>query len=540
MVIKLVDRYTRFIWLLVFGIIILIIIQCFVPLTSSSDKIASLLDDVYFFPVMNSCGTMLYVGGSGPGNYSNIQDAIDNANDGDTIFVFNGTYYEHVVIDKMIDLKGEIRDNTIVDGSNSGNVFKITADNVSITDFTIQHGGIGVYILYSSNHSICNNVIKDNWEGIGLLQSSGSIISTNIIFSNFFEGINPIQSSLITISRNTIVGNLQGIFLSGSEDNTIYGNNIKSNTRGIEVRSSSNNNHIYHNNFINNEEDNAFDECSNTWDDGYPSGGNYWDDYTGSDGDGDGIGDTPYSIDGGSNKDYYPFMNQSGWNQPPYQPSDPYPANGATNVITNPVISVNVSDPDGDNMDVYFYNESDDSLINVDLNVPSGNRASVIWIDLANYTTYYWYVIADDGGHISQSNTWNFTTGEESNQLPDTPIIDGPTSGNVGVTYYYNFTINDIDDDPMYLWVDWDDGTQGPYIGPYESGIVNLGHTWSKKGNYTIKAKAKDIHDAESEWGTLEVTMPMNKPFIFNFPKLNWLFERFPNAFPILRHMLGL
>ena len=60
----------------------------------------------------------------------------------------------------------------------------------------------------------------------------------------------------------------------------------------------------------------------------------------------------------------------------------------------------------------------------------------------------------------------------------------------------------------MYLWVDWDDGTQGPYSGPYESGIVNLGHTWYEKGDYTISAKTKDVYSDESEWGTLEVTMP--------------------------------
>ena len=106
---------------------------------------------------------------------------------------------------------------------------------------------------------------------------------------------------------------------------------------------------------------------------------------------------------------------------------------------------------------------------------------------------------------------------------PNAPTIDGPTSGNVGVTYYYNFTINDIDGDPMYLWVDWDDGTQGPYVGPYESGIVILGHTWSEKGNYTIRAKTKDVYGEESDWAYLEVTMPKNQNMWF----LRWL-ERFP------------
>ena len=126
----------------------------------------------------------------------------------------------------------------------------------------------------------------------------------------------------------------------------------------------------------------------------------------------------------------------------------------------------------------------------------------------------------------------------EPNEPPNKPNIDGPTSGNAGTKYYYNFTINDIDGDPMFLWVDWDDGTQGPYTGPYESGIVNLGHTWSEKGNYTIKAKAKDVHGDESEWGYLEVTMPINHQ------ANSWWFLQFlqdhPRMFPILRQLLGL
>ena len=46
-------------------------------------------------------GNILYVGGSGPGNYSTIQEAINDANNGDTVFVYNGTYYEHVTINKQ-------------------------------------------------------------------------------------------------------------------------------------------------------------------------------------------------------------------------------------------------------------------------------------------------------------------------------------------------------------------------------------------------------------------------------------------------------
>jgi len=89
--------------------------QCFITkilyLTSSPLKGSNKIIDV-----LNDNGRTLYVGGSGPGNYTSIQDAINDASDGDTIFVFNGTYYENVIIDKSVKLVGENRNTTVIDG----------------------------------------------------------------------------------------------------------------------------------------------------------------------------------------------------------------------------------------------------------------------------------------------------------------------------------------------------------------------------------------------------------------------------------------
>jgi len=87
---------------------------------------------------------ILYVGGNGPGNYTSIQAAVDNASDGDTVYVYPGIYDEHVLITTPLTLCGEAASTAIIDGGGSGNDIKITAQDVTITNLTLQHGGIGV------------------------------------------------------------------------------------------------------------------------------------------------------------------------------------------------------------------------------------------------------------------------------------------------------------------------------------------------------------------------------------------------------------
>lgn len=123
---------------------------------------------------------------------------------------------------------------------------------------------------------------------------------------------------------------------------------------------------------------------------------------------------------------------------------------------------------------------------------------------------------------------------------PNSPMITGETNGNVGTEYTYTLSTTDPEDHNLYYYVKWGDETTSGWIGKYASGeTVKLKHIWQTQGTFTIEIKAKDIYGAEGDWGALVVTMPKNKAFIFNFPLLNWLFERFPNAFPILRYVMG-
>ena len=213
-------------------------------------------------------GNTLYVGGSGPGNYSIIQDAIDNATSGDTVFVFDDSspYYENVIVDKSINLIGENKDTTVIDGRelNSGVVF--FADGIILSGFTIrnctgdilkQYAGIKVY---TNKSIISNNNIRENGHfGIYFeYLSNNNVISENYIAYNGNAGIVMKNNSNSNFIFNNIIEHNDlgfytegGILLSSSFDNSIYDNSISSNYHGIILYGSSSNK-IFNNTNVNN------------------------------------------------------------------------------------------------------------------------------------------------------------------------------------------------------------------------------------------------------------------------------------------------
>ena len=126
--------------------------------------------------------------------------------------------------------------------------------------------------------------------------------------------------------------------------------------------------------------------------------------------------------------DVWNFRTKMLVNQPPNKPTNPYPSDGARDIVLDPYLSVDVTDPDGDSMDVSFFDASDDSLIGTDLDVPSEGTATIQWNDLSYNTTYSWYVIADDAMYETKSDTWSFTTIETDNS-PPTVTITKPQKG---------------------------------------------------------------------------------------------------------------
>ena len=306
-----------------------------------------------------------------PYDYPTIQQAINAAGTEDTIYVRSGTYQECIVVNKTVAIVGENKENTIIqenyyasiDASES--VVNIVNDGVSIINFTIRNGLYGIR-LNSSNNIINGNNVTDNRYGIYLDFSSNNTIYENSIGDHFVWGPSSYgiylheslnnnirgntfyhssyciyldQSFDNNIFRNDVSSSWTGIYISSSSNNSLYENTIVNQPYGVQISRSSNNrifaNNLTSNDFgiwIENSLDNVFyrnsivnsrldqvetDLSANVWDDGYPSGGNYWSDYTGDDEKRgprqdefgcDGIGDTPYEIDA-KNRDRYPLMN---------------------------------------------------------------------------------------------------------------------------------------------------------------------------------------------------------------------------------------
>ena len=126
-----------------------------------------------------------------------------------------------------------------------------------------------------------------------------------------------------------------------------------------------------------------------------------------------------------------------------------------------------------------------------------------------------------------------------ANEPPQDPDLDGPLRGKVGTSYEYSMVANDPDGDDLTYCFDFGDGSGEICIGPFSNGETGyINHTWTEDGTYIISAKASDIHGAESDTVTLEVTMPRSRSI--QNPFLSWILQKFPNAFPILRQLLGL
>ena len=281
------DKYPLIRNCLAVGIILLFVATGIIPSTAQETETLSL---------PTSSGQWLYVGGSGPENYTKIQDAINNVSYNDTIFVYNGTYKENIFINITISLIGEDKNRTILDADAQHDVIYIgfPADHVKITGFTIRNSGNesdGVLVtdagleIHSDYNIIQNNIItKHPLYGIYLWGSKMDNISYNSFTRCEGAGIEFLAGPSNIISHNIFSNNYLGIEATGSvnsKDNSLSYNTFFDNSKGLSMYDSGNK--IFCNNFMRNIDFNAMSHFNfwnikpskNIWEN------NYWDDWIG-------------------------------------------------------------------------------------------------------------------------------------------------------------------------------------------------------------------------------------------------------------------
>ncbi len=211
----------------------------------------------------------------------------------------------------------------------------------------------------------------------------------------------------------------------------------------------------------------------------------------------------------------------AGANNPPNTPSKPSgPSSG--NMGSSLSFSTSTTDPDDDSVKYGWDWNGDDTIDEWSSFLSSGSvdTRSHSWSSVGTYDVQ---VIAEDSNSgqsaFSISKTVVITS---SNNPPNKPIINGPTSGKTGDSYTYIVSTEDSDEDQVFYWIEWDDSTNSGWLGPYDSGLsVSSSHIWSANGTYSIKVKSKDNYGDESPWSDpLSITMPKSKsnmPFGFIF-----------------------
>ena len=195
---------------------------------------------------VSEAGQTLYVGGTGPGNYTSIQEAVDAAAEGDIVYVYNGTYMETVRIPQSITLTGEDENGTVIDGNITGTVLEIAADSVTVKHVTIAGGGGDAgwdvpAVNITADHVVLQQcIIRDNEHtGISLVSASHCTVSYNVIVNTSYTGIRVGEASISTvISYNQITGGISGIYAYASGNQTISYNNVANCSKGIYLEES--------------------------------------------------------------------------------------------------------------------------------------------------------------------------------------------------------------------------------------------------------------------------------------------------------------
>jgi nitrous oxidase accessory protein NosD len=537
----------------------------------------------------------LYVGGIGPWNYTFIQEAINDAEDCDTVFVLDDSspYYENLKVNKSINLFGENKYTTVIDGMRKTNVIEIESDDVYIRGFTIKNSALtggahnicGIHNYSYSGHKldhvkIEDNILTDNWYGIHFVRPYNLSVINNEITGNAGIGFHNMLGDNITLTENEITSNgNDAMFCVGASNSTISNNIVMYNDKGgvnvqfrsnhtlienniilyntkwmalwivltgdttvrnnvfnndvtveIEVYDWSIGNHIYHNDFYNYPWDY---EGRNNWDNGYPSGGNYWSVYEGEDNfkgplqnipGSDGIGDTPFYFN--FDVDWYPLMEPFIENLRPK-------AKFTYSVYGKYVLFDASSSYDLDGNIVSYEWDFGDSFLGIGESIPHS------YDDFGAYNVTL--TITDNKG-LKDTESWEVILIKEPK-----PYIYCDKSLNwenvrPGKTVEGSIIVENVGGSGTLLdweiveWPEWGEWTFTPLHGddltPEEGEfIINVSVVApdEKKTHFDGEIKITN-KDSIYDFCIVDVFLstPKNDLFFYNFPLLNLLLERFP------------
>ncbi|KAA0004495.1 MAG: PKD domain-containing protein [Thermoplasmata archaeon] len=439
-----------------------------------------LLLSIIASPLLTSANT-IYVDASGSGDFTDIQSAVNAASSGDIIYVRDGVYPGGVVINKEITIFGESK-NAIVE-CNGENGIEIHISGVIIEDLSIRNASSGY---------------------AGILVYKAAVIK-NCNFSYNDEGLHTVGMTNGMILRNIFYNNVYGLTCINSRSDTIRENYFIDNRKAISLGADTSDNILHYNNFIDNVVDVDDESGLNYWD--YEHVGNYWDRYNGVDGDGDGIGDTPYKIDESKGiQDHYPLIE-------PYAGIDIFPPDivglQASPQIQIPGGSVNITCQIIDNVEVNstFINITlaNGSYLNNSLGRIGNTTHYYFNLTYSEKGVYYYYVWANDTSNNSvKSGLHKFVIAYKPNAVfsftplnpTDLDIItfDGSSSSDPD-GYITNYTWNFGDGSYAYTAV--------------------AAHKYSADGTYTVTLT---VYDNDGAWDTMSKEIVVsNIPPVANF-----------------------
>ena len=389
-----------------------------------------------------------------------------------------------------------ISGNNITNNYHGIELYESSYNTISGNNIT-QNNQYGILLDRSTYNAISGNNITNNEGGIALVgtlfhRSTYNAISGNNITNNEYGIRVDRYSDYNSISGNNITNNGCGVELAWFSDyNSISGNNITNNEYGIRVDRYSDYNTIYHNNFVDNTEQVYSDGSRNVWDDGYPSGGNYWSDYvdvdfyggpyqneTGS----DGIWDHPYIIDD-YNKDRYPFLEPSGWPEYPVAVIEA-PAEGCINKELS-FIGAYSYDPDGGPITSYRWDFGDG-------NVTSTANPIIIHAYTSIGTYKVTLVVTDDEESVSEPTEHTISI----YALRPIAVIKALDEGYVKEPLTFDGSYSYDPDGGLIVSYQWDfgDGTSSTQQNPT--------HTYTTPGTYEVTLVVTDDESQVSDPAT--------------------------------------